>query len=45
MSTPAEDFDRAMEMLTGMTSETAESKKPAGGGPTVTLVEILNLSD
>jgi len=30
MSTPTEDFNRAMEMMTGMTSETAESKKLAG---------------
>jgi hypothetical protein len=29
MSTPAEDFDRAMAMLTGMASETTESKKLA----------------
>jgi len=30
MSTPAEDFKRAMEMMTGMTVETAESKRLAG---------------
>jgi hypothetical protein len=30
MSTPTEDFNRAMEMMTGMTAETSESKKLAG---------------
>jgi hypothetical protein len=30
MSTPTEDFNRAMDMLTGMTVETAESKRLAG---------------
>jgi|SRR5450756_72399 len=30
MSTPAENFNRAMEMLTGMVAETSESRKLAG---------------
>ena len=30
MSTPTEEFNRAMEMLTGMTAETSESKRLAG---------------
>ena len=30
MSTPTEEFNRAMAMLTGMTAETSESKKLAG---------------
>ena len=32
MSTLTEDFNRVMEMMTGTTSETAESKKLAGAG-------------